>query len=135
MVKMADLGLRDVRALLASGNAVVTADWTAAELKERTEQGLRKAFGYQAWGIVLPLSRVAELAGAVPHAGDDSAARANVTFSSDPPVLDELYDNGASAGAEQARMVPKRWRGPCRRVPRSNPHCPKPPQDPGINPA
>lgn len=104
---LSDLGLRDVRTLLASGNAVVTADWTAAELKERTEQELRKAFGYEAWVIVLPLSRVAELAGAVPYAGDDSAAHAYVTFSSDPAVLDELYDIGASAGAEQVRIGPE----------------------------
>ena len=104
---LADLGLRDVRTLLASGNAVVTADWDPADLKERTEQALRKAFGYEAWVIVLPVYRVAELAGTVPYAGDDPAVHAYVTFSSDPAVLDELFEMGAAAGAEQLRIGPE----------------------------
>lgn len=113
-VKMADLrsvleglGLADVRTLLASGNAVVTSGWDLAELKLRIEQALREAFGYEAWVIVLPVSRVAELAAAVPYPADDSAVHAYVTFSSDPAALDGLYAVGAAAGAEQVRLGPE----------------------------
>ena len=36
-----DLGLDDVRTLLATGNAVVTSGWDSAEIKARVEQALR----------------------------------------------------------------------------------------------
>jgi len=101
------LGFADVRTLLASGNAVVTAGFNPAELKAQTEQALRREFGYEAWVIVLPVSRVAELAGAVPYPADDPAVHAYVTFASDPAVLDELFDIGAAAGARQVRLGPE----------------------------
>ncbi|MCC3282453.1 DUF1697 domain-containing protein [Arthrobacter caoxuetaonis] len=110
-VKMADLravlqglGLQAVRTLLASGNAVVTSDLEPVVLKASVEQALRTEFGYEAWVIVLPVTRVAELADAVPYAADDPAVHAYVTFSSDPGVLDELVGLGAAAGQEQVRL-------------------------------
>lgn len=98
------LGLERVRTLLASGNAVVTAGWDPAQLKARVEDALRREFGYEAWVIVLPVSRVAELAGSVPYPADDPAVHAYVTFASEPAVLDELMEIGAAAGAEQVRL-------------------------------
>lgn len=113
-VKMAELraalerlGLENVRTLLASGNAVATSSWEPAGLKARVEAALRQEFGYEAWVIVLPVSRVAELAGAVPYPADDPAVHAYVTFSSDPEALDELFAVGAAAGAEQVRLGPE----------------------------
>ncbi|MBF4995525.1 DUF1697 domain-containing protein [Arthrobacter gandavensis] len=113
-VKMADLrevleglGLGRVRTLLASGNAVVTAGCDPADLKVRIEEALRRAFGYEAWVLVLTVPRVAELAAAVPYAADNPEVHAYVTFSSDPHMLDELMVLAETAGAEQVRLGPE----------------------------
>ncbi|MFZ3452635.1 DUF1697 domain-containing protein [Arthrobacter sp. 7Tela_A1] len=113
-VKMADLravlqslGLLEVQTLLASGNAVVTSVLEPAVLKDTVEHALRTEFGYEAWVIVLPMARVAELAETVPYAADDPAVHAYVTFSSDPAILDELLDVGAAGGQEQVRLGPE----------------------------
>lgn len=110
-VKMADLratleraGLQNVRTLLASGNAVVTAPQDPTALKETVEQALRADFGYEAWVIVLTVDRVAELAAAVPYPADDPAVHAYVTFCTDPQVQEELLAIGAAAGQEQVRL-------------------------------
>lgn len=113
-VKMADLrstleraGLQDVRTLLASGNAVVTAPQEPVDLKQTVEQALREDFGYEAWVIVLMVDRVAELAAAVPYAADDPAVHAYVTFSTNPDALEELLAIGEAAGQEQVRLGPE----------------------------
>lgn len=113
-VKMAELraalerlGLENVRTLLASGNAVATSSWEPAGLKSRVEAALRQEFGYEAWVIVLSVPRVAELAAAVPYAADNPEVHAYVTFSSEPAVLDDLFEIGADAGAQQVRIGPE----------------------------
>lgn len=111
IMKMADLratlegtGLRDVRTLLASGNAVVTAAVDPAEVKSMVETALRREFGYDAWVIVLTVDRLAELSAAVPYPADDPGVHAYVTFCTSPDILEELFALGAAAGQEQVRL-------------------------------
>lgn len=113
-MKMADLratleqtGLRDVKTLLASGNAVVTATKDPADVKGMVETALRQDFGYDAWVIVLTVDRLSELSAAVPYPADDPGVHAYVTFCTDPDILEELFALGNAAGQEQVRLGPE----------------------------
>lgn len=114
-IKMADLrstlaarGFAGVKTLLASGNVVVASSLSAAEVKENVETCLREAFGYDAWVVVLTAGRVADLVGACPYPAEDKATHTYVTLSSDPEVLDELFEAGSRLdGTRQHRLGPE----------------------------
>ncbi len=59
-----DLGLRNVRTVLASGNVLFDADANATELKARLEHALSDAFGYDAYVFVHPQSYLSAVADA-----------------------------------------------------------------------
>ncbi len=84
------LGLTEVRTVLASGNVVfsaATAD--AAELTTTIEQALRDRFGYDAWIVLVPHDDLAALVDAFPF--DRAEDRHDyVVFGSDDAALDDL---------------------------------------------
>ncbi|WP_045730629.1 DUF1697 domain-containing protein [Pseudarthrobacter chlorophenolicus] len=115
-IKMADLrdalkgsGFGDAKTLLASGNVVLTSGLDAAGVKQEFEKALRAAFGYEAWVVVLPASRVAELVEACPYPDDDKSTHSYITLSSDHAVLDELDAAGQALGDthRQHRLGPE----------------------------
>jgi uncharacterized protein (DUF1697 family) len=88
-------GFAGVRTVLASGNVAFDApDGTAsaalAELKGRIESTLEQAFGYDAWIVLVPQERMAQLAAAYPFARADETEHPYVVFSSDENVASEL---------------------------------------------
>jgi uncharacterized protein (DUF1697 family) len=114
-IKMADLkaALADypfakVKTLLASGNVVLQSELRAEDVKTQFEKCLRDAFGYDAWVVVLPASRVAELVEACPYPADDKSTHSYITLTSDTAMLDELFEAGeALGGVEQVRLGPE----------------------------
>lgn len=114
-IKMADLraalverGYPDDRTLLASGNVVLSSPLSAPEVKRDIEAGLREAFGYDAWVVVLTAGRVAGLVAACPYPGDDKSTHTYITVSSDPPALDELMAAAADLKeSRQQRLAPE----------------------------
>ncbi|MDQ0800804.1 DUF1697 domain-containing protein [Arthrobacter sp. SLBN-112] len=114
-IKMADLrdalkdsGFADATTLLASGNVVLSSSLGAAGVKRECEKCLRKAFGYEAWVVVVPAGRVAELVDACPYPEDDKSTHTYITFSSDTAVLDELEAAAAAIdGQDQKRLGPE----------------------------
>lgn len=114
-IKMAELQaalkrrpFSNVKTLLASGNVVLTSDLDAAGVKKEFEACLREAFGYDAWVVVLPAERVAELVDACPYPPDDKSTHSYVTLSSDTAMLDELSGAAeALEGTVQQRLGPE----------------------------
>jgi len=60
------LGYRDVKTVLASGNALVTSEASAASVKAEVEAALRERFGYDAWVHVLATDALRAIVGAYP---------------------------------------------------------------------
>jgi uncharacterized protein (DUF1697 family) len=85
-----DLGLDEVRTVLATGNLLFSSDDGPAALKERIESGLRKTFGYDAWIVLTTVDHVAAVVDAYPFDAEDGGHQPYVLFGSDPDVLDEL---------------------------------------------
>ncbi|WP_423181671.1 DUF1697 domain-containing protein [Arthrobacter sp. NyZ413] len=102
-----------VKTLLASGNVVLQSELDAAQVKETFEKCLRDTFGYDAWVVVLPAGRLAELVDVCPYPADDKTTHSYVTLASDTAMLDELFDAGAAlgepgnGGVEQVRLGPE----------------------------
>ena len=112
-LKMADvrtslsrLPVSDVSTLLASGNIVLRSELSASELKEAVQNVLRADFGYDAWVIVMTAGDVESTVSACPYPPDDASTHTYVTLSSNPAVLDELWDLADSNGTEQTRLSP-----------------------------
>lgn len=96
-IKMADLKqtletlpVTDVKTLLASGNVVCRSAKTPAELKLAVETTLREAFGYDAWVVILPETKLQEILTACPYPDDDKDTHSYLTLTSSPAALDEL---------------------------------------------
>ena len=114
-IKMADLkeALKarrspDVKTLLASGNVVLASELDPAAVKKEFETTLRKAFGYDAWVVVLTSDRVSELVAACRYPADDKSTHTYLTLASDRAALDELFAAGeALDGGEQDRLGPE----------------------------
>lgn len=60
------LGYRDVKTVLASGNALVTSEASAASVKAEVEAALRERFGYDAWVHVLATDALRAIVEAYP---------------------------------------------------------------------
>ncbi len=93
-----DLGLDDVRTVLASGNLLFSSDNRPNALKKRIEQGLRDTFGYDAWIVLTTADHVAAVIDAYPFDEADDR-QPYVIYGSEPAVLDEIAD--AATGLEQ----------------------------------
>lgn len=89
----ADDGFESVRTVLASGNVAFDAPEGARDadrLKARIESALERAFGYDAWIVLLTRQRLAEIAAAYPFPRTDETDQPYVVFSSSPDVAEEL---------------------------------------------
>ncbi|RZU64997.1 uncharacterized protein (DUF1697 family) [Microterricola gilva] len=89
------LGFENVRTVLASGNVVFDVAVTAtatddAALKLRIETALSERFGYDAWIVLEPLSRVESVIERFPFDAGKEGWHPYVLFSSDAASLAEL---------------------------------------------
>jgi uncharacterized protein (DUF1697 family) len=90
------LGLTEVRTVLASGNVAFEADAATSDpLKARIEQALRDRFGYDAWIVLVTRDQLERVVEAFPFDASDASRQPYVVFASDDDVLDELV---AAAG-------------------------------------
>jgi uncharacterized protein (DUF1697 family) len=112
-IRMADLrdalsglAITGVKTLLASGNAVLTSDLSREELKAQVEDALRRAFGYDAWVVVLTRTEVESLVRDCPYPPDNADVHSYITLSSSPDALDELWEATSEAGTERTRLAP-----------------------------
>lgn len=98
-----DIGLHQVRTVLASGNLVFDADEPAPALKARIEAALRETFGYDAWIVLTTVDHVTAVVDAYPFDPERDGYHPYVVFGSDRAVLDELLAAapGLPAGDEQ----------------------------------
>ena len=86
------LGFRDVRTVLASGNVaftVLTREAPAAT-KRRIEQALRDRFGYDAWIILVTRTDLERAIAEFPFDAGDARRQPWVIFASEAHVVDEL---------------------------------------------
>lgn len=84
-----ELGLQDVRTVLASGNVVFSADLPADELKTSIEKALRERFGYDAWIVLVPHQDLAAIVDGFPFEASEDR-HDYVVFGSDDGALDAL---------------------------------------------
>lgn len=103
----AQLGLSQVRTVLASGNIVFDAapQEPLGALKTRIEAGLRERFGYDAWVVLLEADGLAAVCAGYPFERHDPARHPYVVFSSDDGVLAELAARAAGLADEQVEQV------------------------------
>jgi uncharacterized protein (DUF1697 family) len=94
-----------VQTLLASGNVVLASGLDPAGVKAEVEACLRETFGYDAWVVVLPAARVAELVAACPYPADDATTHTYLTLGSDPDVLAELYEAGRALDSTELTLL------------------------------
>ncbi|MDQ0619371.1 DUF1697 domain-containing protein [Arthrobacter globiformis] len=115
-IKMADLKdalkagpFTGVKTLLASGNVVLVSELEPAAVKKEFETTLRKAFGYDAWVVVLTSDRVSELVAACRYPADDKSTHTYLTLASDTAALDELFAaaEALDGAVEQDRLGPE----------------------------
>jgi uncharacterized protein (DUF1697 family) len=95
---LAGIGLADVRTVLASGNAVFSADDDVAHrgpLKTRVEKALRERFDYDAHVLLRTRAELAAAADAFPFDADDAARQPWLLFCDGAHTRDELI--GAAA--------------------------------------
>ncbi|WIM89962.1 DUF1697 domain-containing protein [Candidatus Mycobacterium wuenschmannii] len=98
---LTDAGLADVRTILATGNVTLTSPKGADAVREAAEQALRKAFGYDAWVLVYPRTKLASIVDGYPFDAEVDGYQSYVTFVSDADVLDELTGLTKDAGADE----------------------------------
>lgn len=91
-----DLGLAEVRTVLASGNVLFSTDSAEAskseetELKARLEDALTQRFAYEAWVVLVEVDTLERIVRAYPFDADRDGWHAYVVFASDPSHLSEL---------------------------------------------
>lgn len=98
-----DLRLDAVKTVLATGNVLFESDGEADELKARIEQGLRDRFGYDAWIVLLPHERLADLVAGYPF-GEDADTHAYVVFASDASALQDLLAEPIPEGPDRVAL-------------------------------
>ncbi|TSE01087.1 DUF1697 domain-containing protein [Skermania sp. ID1734] len=100
-----ELGLREVRTVLASGNVVFESTSTdAAALKRTIESALRTAFDYDAWIVLLPVDEVREILAAYPFDPERADWQPYIMFASDTAVLDELNELAPQLDPDRERI-------------------------------
>lgn len=89
--RFAWLHFQHVRTVLASGNVVFdAADEPLEVLQRRIQSGLREAFGYDAWIVLLEVASLQRICAGYPFERRDAERHPYVIFSSDETVLAEL---------------------------------------------
>ncbi|MBG0739181.1 DUF1697 domain-containing protein [Paeniglutamicibacter antarcticus] len=105
---LTQLPLYSVATLLASGNIICQTAMGPAELKSAVETCLRDTFGYDAWVVVLTVSRIAALIAACPYPADSAKDHCYITLGSDSEILTELYGLAEQLpSVEQCRLGPE----------------------------
>ena len=90
-VMFADMGLADVKTILASGNVLFASDRTDRDrLKADIEAALRAAFGYEAWIVLCSVDDVRAIVDAYPFEPERDGWHPYVLLASDSAPLDEL---------------------------------------------
>ena len=88
---LTDMGLAEVKTILASGNALFDSERTDVDgLKADIEATLRKTFGYEAWIVLCTLDYVRAIVEAYPFDPEREGWHPYVLFTSDPSALTEL---------------------------------------------
>lgn len=87
-----EIGLHEVRTVLASGNVAFAAseDADRTMLKQRIERALGDRFGYDAWIVLLTRVELEAIVAAFPFDADREGWHPYVLFGSDEAHLDEL---------------------------------------------
>ena len=101
-----DLGLDDVRTVLASGNLLFSSADSPTELKSRIEAGLRETFGYDAWIVLTTAEHVGAVIEAYPFRADDAAYQPYVLFGSAQSVLDEITAAAREVASDDEHVAP-----------------------------
>lgn len=98
-MKMADvsalfteLGLDNVKTVLASGNVLFDSPQPAATLKPLIETALRERFGYEAWVHVLDVDTIRGIIAEFPFEAERDGWHPYVIFTLDLPLAAELLD-------------------------------------------
>jgi uncharacterized protein (DUF1697 family) len=99
------LGYENVKTVLASGNVLFESRDAAAAAKEKLENALRSAFGYEAWVHVLPIAQVEKIIAGYPFPRSDDR-HAYVVFVEKDSVRDELLAVELDPAVEQAQRGP-----------------------------
>jgi uncharacterized protein (DUF1697 family) len=99
------LGYENVKTVLASGNVLFESPDAAAAAKEKLENALRSAFGYEAWVHVLPIAQVEKIIAGYPFPRSDDR-HAYVVFVEKDSVRDELLAVELDPAVEQAQRGP-----------------------------
>ena len=104
---LGELGLDDVRTVLASGNALFRASGhKAPALRRRIEAALSERFGYAASVLVLPRAALATAADGFPFDAADDARQPWLLFCADEATRDELVAAAASVDAARDPVAP-----------------------------
>ena len=100
---LTDAGLAEVRTILATGNVTLRSAKGADAVRATAEKALRKAFGYDAWVLVYPITKVRSIVDGYPFEAEVEGYQSYITFVSDTDVLDELaaLETGADEKIER----------------------------------
>ncbi len=101
-----DIGLADVRTVLASGNLVFSADEDEPTLKARIEAALGDTFGYDAWIVLTTADHLAAVIDAYPFDPERDGYHPYVLFGSDQAVLDEIVEAAATLADGDEQVAP-----------------------------
>ncbi|AJT41251.1 DUF1697 domain-containing protein [Psychromicrobium lacuslunae] len=104
---LAELPVQQVKTLLASGNVVLSTELSASQLKSQVEEALAARFGYQAWVVVLTITRISELIASCPYPADSTDQHSYVTLASDPAAIKRLLDEAAKLSEEMVELGPE----------------------------
>jgi uncharacterized protein (DUF1697 family) len=112
-IRMADLadtvralGHTGVTTVLASGNVVFDSDRTdATAIKADLETALTRAFGYEAWVVLLTTDQLAAAVDAYPFE-DRDGWHSYILFGSDQTVLDEILAGAPPLDPADERVQP-----------------------------
>ncbi len=98
---LTDAGLAEVRTILATGNVTFDSPKAADAVRATAEKALRQQFGYDAWVLVYPITKVQTIVEGYPFEAEVDGYQSYITFVSDGEVLDELAALAQDAGADE----------------------------------
>jgi uncharacterized protein (DUF1697 family) len=98
---LTDAGLAEVRTILATGNVTLDSPKGADAVRAIAEKALRQRFGYDAWVLVYPITKLRSIVDGYPFEPEVDGYQSYVTFVSDGNVLDELAELSGEAGTDE----------------------------------
>jgi uncharacterized protein (DUF1697 family) len=101
-----DIGLDDVRTVLASGNLAFSANDDKRALKARIEAALGDTFGYDAWIVLTTAEHLESVIDAYPFDPERDGYHPYVLFGSDQTVLDEIAAAAAALDGAIEQVAP-----------------------------